>query len=234
MRIYVLLITSFLIQARICQAEVPAYIKALQGTTPAVTSPAEAPDDWILAHVDVETTGLVPGYHEMIDIGVVMTDLEGNELDRLFIRIMPGHPERTDPGASAVNGFSVDLWKERGCVSEAEAVEQLVAFHHKVAQGRNTLFIAYNAWFDISFVDQLFRKSDRTWRELYHYFILDIPSMAWSLGLRDLGGSGITEKLNVPEETHDPLKHTGITGAESNVIVYRALLAHARAMQPDG
>lgn len=33
-------------------------------------NPAEDPDKWILAHVDVETTGLAPGYHEMIDLGV--------------------------------------------------------------------------------------------------------------------------------------------------------------------
>ena len=37
-----------------------------------------------MAHVDLETTGLVPGYHEMIDVGIVTKDLQGQELDRLF------------------------------------------------------------------------------------------------------------------------------------------------------
>ena len=33
----------------------------------------KAPDQWLLAHIDVETTGLLPGHHEMIDVGNVMT-----------------------------------------------------------------------------------------------------------------------------------------------------------------
>ena len=33
----------------------------------------KAPDQWLLAHIDVETTGLLPGHHEMIDVGIVMT-----------------------------------------------------------------------------------------------------------------------------------------------------------------
>ena len=205
-------------------AEVPEYVRALDGTTVPGSNPSHAPADWILAHIDVETTGLVPGYHEIIDIGVVMTDLEGRELDRLFIRILPRHPERLAPGAAAVHAFSVELWEQRGYVSHREAVEQLVAFHNAVAGSRNVLFVAYNAWFDISFVDQLFRSVDRTWREIFHYYILDLPSMLWSLGLRDLSGPELAEELGIAEETSDPLEHTGMTGAISNVEVYRALL----------
>jgi len=91
--------------------------------------PPEDPDGWLLAFVDVETTGLIPGHHEMIAIGVVMTDLDGIAHGELFIRLQPEHPERTDEGARAVNAFDADHW-----------------------------------------------------HELYHYFVLDIPSMAWALG----------------------------------------------------
>ena len=73
-----------------------------------------------------------------------------------------------------------------------------------------------NAWLD---------QQDQNWRELYHYFVLDLPSMAWSIGLRDLAGKPLAEQLGLEPETSDPLKHTGITGAESNVEVYRAILA---------
>lgn len=204
--------------------EIPAFISALEGTTVASQTPAETPDNWLLAHIDVETTGLVPGYHEMIDMGIIITDLKGNEVDRLFLRIMPDHPERTAPGARAVNGFSIELWNERGFVTSSEAVEQMVAFHKRVARNKDVLFVGYNAWFDISFVDHLFRATGRTWRELYHYFVLDLPSMAWGLGIYDLGGQGMSDKLQIVPETSDPLKHTGITGAASNVEVYRAIL----------
>jgi len=188
-------------------------------------TPATAPGNWLMAHVDVETTGLVPGFHEMIDIGVIITDLEGEEVDRLFLRIMPDHPERTQPGAAAVNGFSVERWNKLGYVTNKEAVEKLISFHHEVRGERTLLFTGFNAWFDISFIDHLFRGQDQNWRELYHYFILDLPSMAWSNGLRDLAGKPLAEQLGLEPETSDPMEHTGITGAQSNVEVYRAILA---------
>ena len=38
-------------------------------TTGTILPPSEAPNQWLLAHIDIETTGLLPGYHETIDIG---------------------------------------------------------------------------------------------------------------------------------------------------------------------
>ena len=48
--------------------------------------------------------------------------------------------------------------------------------------------------------------------------------MAWSLGLRDLAGQNMAAKLGIKTKTTDQLAHTGITGAESNVNFYQALL----------
>jgi hypothetical protein len=86
--------------------------------------------------------------------------------------------------------------------------------------------VAFNSHFDAAFLDQLFRARDRSWRELYHYFILDIPSMAWSLGMRELTGSGISNVLGIEDEPHVAELHTGITGARLNARIYRALLAY--------
>lgn len=181
-------------------------------------------DNRVLAHVDVETTGLTPGYHEMIDIGMIITDPDGVEIDRLFLRIMPDHPERLDPGAARVNGFSVARWEQLGHVSTADAVRQIDEFVTLTAAGRQVLFIAFNAWFDIAFVDHLFRSQDRSWRDLFHYFVLDLPSMAWSLGIRNLQGAEIAARTGLEPETIDPLEHTGTTGVEFNVALYRRLI----------
>lgn len=195
-----------------------------------LSSPAEVPDAWCLAFIDVETTGLLPGYHEMIDAGIVLTDLEGNEIDRLFLRIQPEHPERTSPGAVAVNAFDPERWKALGAKSPAEAVEEIVAFHERAAKGRPTLLVAFNSQFDTAFLDHLFRARGRTWRELYHYFVLDVPSMAWSLGLRQLDGASLSRELGVEDEPHVAEDHTGITGAALNARIYRALLARRDAL----
>lgn len=193
--------------------------------------PHQEPGDWLLAFVDIETTGLVPGYHEMIDIGIVMTDLEGAELGELFIRIQPEHPERTSEGARAVNAFDEQRWRELGALSIDDAIDRIVGFHKGVAGERNVLMVAFNSHFDASFLDHLFRSRGRSWRELYHYFILDLPSMAWSLGMRSLTGSSIAERLGVEDEPHVPHLHTGITGAKLNVRIYRALLDRANENQ---
>ena len=58
-----------------------------------------------MAHLDVETTGLVSGHHEVVDLGIVYTTANGEVLDRWYRRIQPQHPERKSPGAAKINGF---------------------------------------------------------------------------------------------------------------------------------
>jgi DNA polymerase III alpha subunit (gram-positive type) len=190
--------------------------------------PDENPDGWLLAFVDVETTGLIPGHHEMIDIGIVITDLDGTQLDELFVRIQPEHPDRTSEGARAVNAFDEERWRELGALSVGDAIDQIVRFHKDTGGDRNIMMVAFNSHFDASFLDHLFRSRDRSWRELYHYFILDLPSMAWSLGIRGLTGSSISGILGIEDEPHVAELHTGITGARLNARIYRALISYQR------
>ena len=194
-----------------------------------VAWPPENPDGWVLAHVDVETTGLDPGYHEMIDIGMVYTDLDGNELGRHYVRIMPAHPERIDEGARRVNDFNVGYWNEQGAVSEGDAVKENVAFHEQTRGDKQVIFTAYNVWFDQSFTTALLARYGVNWRDLFFYHVLDIPSMAWGQGLTALNGTELAADLGLADETRVPVEHTGITGAAFNVSVYRALLARRSA-----
>jgi hypothetical protein len=48
--------------------------------------------------------------------------------------------------------------------------------------------------------------------------------MAWSLGFRQLDGSSLTKALGVEDEPHVAVEHAGLTGAEVNVRIYRALV----------
>ena len=216
-------ISFFLILCNSC-TEMDKFEFEKMETTGSIPLPSEAPDQWLLAHIDVETTGLLPGYHEMIDIGIVMTTIEGDILDSLFLRIKPQHPERLSPGAFEVNAFDPERWKELGAFSIAEAVDSIISFHKKTAGDKQVLMVANNSHFDAAFLDHLFRTVHKTWRELYYYYILDIPSMAWGLGFRDLNNRQIMEIYNIPDEPHIAQQHTGITGAMLNVRIYRALL----------
>lgn len=191
--------------------------------------PQEGREHIGLAHVDIETTGLDPRFHEMIDIGIIYTDLDGNELDRLYIRIIPPHPERLDPGAKAVNGFDLDYWRAHGAVDETEAARRILAFHARASAGRQMIFAAYNVWFDQSFLDALLRRNGSAWRDLFHYHVLDIPSIAWGEGFEQLNGTDLAAALGLPDETRAPIEHTGLTGAAFNVNVYKALIKRRAA-----
>jgi len=201
----------------------PPHVLAVDIAPFAPTTPAGAPDRWLLAHLDVETTGLVPAYHEMIDLGIVYTDLDGRVRESLFIRVMPEHPERVSEGARRVNAFDVAVWRAHGALTPRGAVDSLRRFHRRVAGDRAVMLVAFNSQFDTAFLDHLFRASGATWRELYHYFVLDIPSMAWALGYRDLTGGELARRLGVADEPRVADEHTGITGAMLNVRIYRAL-----------
>jgi len=166
----------------------------------------------------------VPGYHEPIDLGFVLTDLDGAVIDSFFVRVMPEHPERLSPGAARVNGFSVQRWRELEAASPRAAVDRLFAFLEQARGNRSMLLVTFNSQFDTAFLDHLLRAQGRSWRELFHYFVLDVPSMAWSRGYRDLTNRALAERLGVPDEPRTAEEHTGITGAMLNVRIYQALI----------
>lgn len=227
---------SFLLRAALCLYVVstaacggnpePRSVSVTERAPVPSSTPATDSADWLLAFVDVETTGLQPGWHEMIDLGLVMTDLDGAVLDSLFLRIQPRHPERTSEGARRVNAFDPARWRELGALDGEAAIDRLRAFHRGVAGDRHVLLVAFNSQFDAAFLDHLFRSAGGSWRELYHYFVLDIPSMAWSRGYRDLTGTALARRLGVADEPQVAELHTGITGAMLNVRIYRALAGH--------
>jgi len=208
----------------------PSYVRIADEVAPVTTSPAATGPDWLLAIVDVETTGLFAGYHEMIDLGLVMTDLDGRVVDSLFIHIQPDHPERLSEGARRVNGFDAAKWRQMHALAKGAAVDSIISFHRRVAGDKPVLLVAFNSQFDAAFLDHLFRSRGTTWRTLYHYFVLDIPSMAWALGYRDLTGAALAKRLGVADEPRVADEHTGLTGAMLNVRIYQAL--RARGMNP--
>jgi len=217
------LIAGFLSRALLVLASLGLSTAA--SAQPRGSTPDHAPDRYVLAHVDIETTGLDPAVHEMVSIGMIYTDLQGAEIGRLDLRIMPPHPGRIEAGARAVNGFDPALWRRLGAIREAEAVRRIGAFHEATRRGRTVIFTAYNVWFDQAFLTALLRRHGRDWRRMYHYQVLDIPSMAWALGFRQLSGTALAAALGIADETRVPTEHTGITGAAFNVSIYRALLS---------
>lgn len=204
----------------------PLFVVLAVAFCPAARGQASAPSNagWVLAHIDVETTGLDPAYHEIVDIGVVYTDLDGNELQRWHRRVMPEHPERTEEAAARINGFDPKTWKELGAPTPREALQEWLALERREFAQKTILRVAYNSKFDAAFLDVLFRAHGLAFDQPnYSYFWLDVPSMAWSLGFRELPLRELAKRLGVRGTSDVPLEHTGLGCAEANVRVYRAL-----------
>ena len=65
----------------------------------------------ILASVDIETTGRLPGFHEIIQIGVVPLDSEFHPLPSVlpfYTNIAPDYPERAEKNALIISGLELD------------------------------------------------------------------------------------------------------------------------------
>ncbi len=73
-----------------------------------------------LAFIDLETTGLTPGYHEIIEIGLVLAAPETFEvLDEWETKVSPVHPEYSDKTNRSVNGFNEEDWENAPPAEEA-------------------------------------------------------------------------------------------------------------------
>ena len=190
----------------------------------ASTFAASDQDSRLLVHIDVETTGLEVGYHELIDVGVIVTTIDGDIVDRLFLRMMPDHPERLDPGAAAVNGFSVSRWRSLDALEGAQGARALNAFLLKYSTDHQLIFTAFNVGFDQRFIMHFLKSHNLAFNTFFHYMVLDLPSMAWALGAQSLSGDGISAHFGISAEVKDPMLHTGETGAAFNVTLYRAML----------
>ena len=106
------------------------------------------------------------------------------------------------------------------------AARAFLAFHDEMAGGRTALFTAYNAHFDRAFVDAWLKEEGHGGvSDLFTYFMVDLPSLAWGRGYRGLYGGEIAQALGIEPETSDPLEHTGQSGAAWNLQFYRALMA---------
>jgi DNA polymerase III epsilon subunit-like protein len=81
----------------------------------------------MMVSVDVETTGLTPGYHEIVQIAVVPLDndiMPSKEHRAFYIHICPEFPERADPKATKIHGLDMD-WLITNGIDKWRAADML-------------------------------------------------------------------------------------------------------------
>ena len=171
-----------------------------------------------LCFIDVETTGSIFGYHEIIDIEVVRTLAGGEEVvNEWRRRVRPMYPDRITPKAATLNGYDPKLW-EGAPVSSTELWEE---FNHIT---RGCVAVCHNPSFERAFISIAARQSGVADLELDYHWI-GTESLAWPLYIRGLvGGLSLGELSTYFGLAKEPLPHTAIRGARACLEVYRRLV----------
>ncbi len=98
-----------------------------------------------LAFIDIETTGLTAGYHQIIEIAIIREDLNG--IDVYHTRIKPNDIHRADKKALEINGYNDVEWID--APFHYEVVEQ-------IAEKLNgCTLVGHNVKFDHEFIEDL-------------------------------------------------------------------------------
>ena len=163
-----------------------------------------------LCFVDVETSGLDPAKHEMLEFAVAFENGEG-----LSFKIKPEDIGHADPYALKVNGYTPEAWV--GAYDFKEAAWK-IAEHLK-----EHVLVGHNVKFDVGFINALLQKAGVKERVDYH--CLDTVTLAYEhlvpCGLDSLSLKNVCRFLDIPEE---PEKHEAFYGASACRQVYLRLV----------
>lgn len=170
-----------------------------------------------LCFLDIETTGPVIGYHEIIELGAIRTSHDAEKvLGEYTAKVMPYNPDRATPFALELNGFSVESWS--GARSLRETLLSLSALT------RSTVPVCHNPSFDRAFIQLAATAMGVELGLDYHW--IGTESLAWPRykhgKLKGLQLPDLCAALGVDEE---PLPHRALEGARTCMRVYKALMA---------
>ena len=168
-----------------------------------------------IAITDVETTGLEPNNHEIIDVGLVV--LDQNTLDVIHVfesKVKPHHPETGTKEAFAINGYDESQWRE------APELVDVMKFYSRLT--KDAIFAAHNMTFDWSFIKDEFQATGVENSMDYHR--IDLVTMALEIlrysGLQRFNMNEVAKFLGI---TPEPMPHTGINGAMTEYEIYKRL-----------
>ena len=101
--------------------------------------------------IDIETTGLLPAFHEIVEIAVVICDSRLRTTATHYWRVIPERLQDADETAIAMNGFDADLWDSTG-VSKSTAATSL----RKILDDHSRhIIVGHHPAFDLSHVQEL-------------------------------------------------------------------------------
>lgn len=98
-----------------------------------------------LAFIDLETTGLDPSKHEIIEVAIIIDKGDGTALLEWETKIKPENLSSAHPKALEINGYSEEEWADAPTLGEVS--DRIVALLS------GTIPVAHNAHFDRGFLE---------------------------------------------------------------------------------
>lgn len=180
--------------------------------------------------VDVETSGLDPARHSIVSIGAVDFAYPAS---RFYRECRPFDGAEVDPGALAVNGFTLERLSDPALPSLFDAVQDFLAWAKGCA---DQTLAGMNTFFDRDFLHSAAERYHVGWP--FGRRIIDLHSVCYThmlsrgqhpptKGARaDLKNDRILVYVGLPEE---PTPHHGLTGALMEAEAFSRLL-HGRPL----
>lgn len=176
-----------------------------------------------LAFIDLETTGLDPSRHEIIEIGCVVVkqdwsnkDPQFSVLSELDIKVKPRHIETAEPEALRINKYSEADW--------LFAVDLEQALQELAKQTADAIMVGQNVSFDWGFLQAAFAETGVSSR--MHYHKLDLIPMAFIKCCKDPK----LERYNLGELSRyfgveNEKAHTALSDVKTTFEIYKKLVA---------
>ncbi|MBI3632114.1 MAG: 3'-5' exonuclease [Candidatus Vogelbacteria bacterium] len=171
-----------------------------------------------IAITDVETTGLDPTTHEIVEIGLILVNQQTLEIiDTLDVKISPEHLGTATESALKLNGYNTTEWLN------ALALQTAMSLYGEKA--KDAIFCSHNVTFDWSFIFEGLKKTGV--RNLMDYHRVDLFTMAWmklrNSGLEKFNMNEVAKHLGITEE---PMPHRAINGAMTAYEIYKRLVSN--------
>jgi len=178
--------------------------------------------------IDTETTGLVAGKNQIVDLCLLKIDGNFEVKEELQIYAFPDADAVVDPGAIKVNGYDPEEWRNKGAVSQttmAAAVYNFLKPHSRLK------LIAHNVSFDKGFLEALLLKhsdpSQVPFGKMVDYHSLDSMCIAMFLDYVNTGKSRKSYRLGALTADYN-IEHTGAHEARGDIYACLNLLKAMR------
>lgn len=163
-------------------------------------------------YLDIETTGLSPHDHEIIEVALISENPEAE----IHFSLPICSPDRVDPEALRVNRY----YQRRRALRDIEITREK-AWHLFEVYLEGALVVGNNPQFDLRFIERSMERSGAVNPTPWYYHPVDLKALVagrYRLGPAPWTSSQIAEAVGVPLPKD---AHTALADARWNQEVYR-------------